>query len=92
MVAIPSGLCRARNPPPGRKYDKKKTTKKLQHPHPGLGPEDTKKISKIYKNDLIMTTSVFFLYFRGPTQGGGLCNFFVTFSVFPALEGFRALY
>ena len=36
--------------------------------------------------------SVIFSYFRGPTQGGGFRNVFVFFFVFPASEGFCALY
>ena len=67
---------------------KKIRRKSHEIPHPGSGPENTKKIQKKYENGPKMTVFVFFLYFfsyfRGPTRGGGFRDFFVFFSYFRA--------
>ena len=52
------GLVQGTKTPQGRKYEK--ITKKIQIPHPGLGPEKTKKLPKKYKNAPEMTIFVFF--------------------------------
>ena len=74
-----------KNPP--RPEIRKNHEKKYKIPHPGLGPENTRKLPKKYKNSSKMTPfcifSVIFSYFRGPSlQGGGFCIFFVIFSYF----------
>ena len=76
---------------PPKAGNTKKIRKNYKIPHPGLGPENTKKLPKKCKNGPRMTILYFFgnfSYFRGPTQGGGFCNFFFFFFVFPALGGF----
>ena len=95
LLRVSLQFCRARtghkNPP--RPEIRKKYEKITKSPTLGRsGPENTKKITeKIQKwpeNDHFCIFSVIFSCFRGPTQGGRFCNFFV----FPALGGCCALY
>ena len=65
----------------------KKIRKNYEIPHPGSAPENTK-IREKYENGhfwaIFRIFSVFFSYFRGPTQDGGFRNFFVFVSCFRA--------
>ena len=87
--AIPRSWKRAQKPlKPG---NTKKIRKNDEIPHPGSGPENTKKntekIQKRPKNHRFSIFSAFFSYFRGPTRGGGFRHFFVFFRI-SGLEGF----
>ena len=89
-VMIPRSWYRAQKPlKPG---NTKKIRKSYEIPHPGWGPENTKKSTeKIRKRSFLghfRIFSVFFSYFRGPTRGGGFRNFFVFFSYFRAWGAF----
>ena len=84
LFAIPSGSYRAQKPP--KAGNTKNIRKKLQSPPPWVGPRKYEKITEKIQNGHFRAIFVFFSvissYFRGPTQGGGFCNFFVFFSYF----------
>ena len=86
-IAILRACYRARKPP------NPENTKKIQISHPGLtwkyGKNTEKNIKTAQKlsfSGRFRNFSVFFLYFRGPTRGGGFCIFFV-FSGFGGFSG-----
>ena len=79
------GWYRAQKTPESRKHEKN-TKKNTKSPHPGLAPENTKKIPKKYGN--AWAIFVFFRYFfvvSGANQGWGILYFFRNFFVFPFL-------
>ena len=84
LLAIPSGSYRAQKPPKARNTKKLRENHKI--PHPGLIPKNTKK-SNMAPSWPFCIFSVTFSYFRGPTQGGGFCIFFVIFRI-SGLGGF----
>ena len=84
--AIPHSWHRAQKPlKPG---NTKKIGKSHEIPHPGSGPENTKKTQKntqiARKWPFSCFFCFFFSYFRGPTRGGEFHDFFVFFSYFRA--------
>ena len=72
-----------------KKYEKK--TKNYEIPHPGSGPENTKKIQKKYEKGHFRAIFVFFLYFFRIFGARPRVGDFVVFSYFfriSRLEGF----
>ena len=73
MFVIPSGSYRAQKPT--KAGNTKKIQKNYKIPHPELGPENTEKLPRKYKNGPKMTIFVFFgnfLVFSGPNPGWGI--------------------
>ena len=71
--------------------------KKGKIPFLGLGPENTKKKPKKYKNGefwaiFVVFFSVFFSYFRAQPGNGDLVFFFRNFFVFSGFRGLCNLY
>ena len=93
-AAIPLGSYRAQKPT--KAGNPKKIRKNYKIPHPELGPENTEKLPRKYKNGPKMTIFVFFWYFfrifGARLRVGDFVIFFLIFFVFPVLGGFRTLY
>ena len=92
-ITFPRSWYRAQKPlkPGNTKKIRKICAKKYEIPHPGSGPENTKKIQKKYENGHFWAVFAFFLYFclsfRGPTRVGDfvISSYFFRIS---GLEGF----
>ena len=88
-IAILPGWYRAEKPlDPG---NTKKLRKKYKIPHPGLAPENTKKIPKNTKMVIFGPFSYFFgifFVFSGANPGWGILYFFRNFFVFPGSRVF----
>ena len=77
---------------PSKLEIRKKSEKKYKIP--ALGPENTEKIQRNYKNGHFLTVFVIFVYFFhifGSQPGMGDFVFFSYLFVFPVLRGFRIL-